>query len=234
MNENLQGKKRLNGRYSYNDACGVYSPYLDKQYLRAFRYALCKIFMYESGADNKNDKEILLRMFDRVEGCLKDNKILRSYDHIDGWKMFISFFDSRNRVPYLYYRYLSGCYRNLFNDVDMLCYSGVHNDILERLKKEYSRHCKYKKQDSKERKEMEKRQRRRLCQLYKSGQYQTAFELCNSDIKILADTKEFETLYDILSRLYGKKTADFCDSGQDRAFGYMLGRIQGLRDCGAI
>lgn len=216
-------------RKSYNN--GFVSPKKVKNVIHYF----CAIVEYEQKKAQENNRSITVNeAVHAIERLLVNHS--NAYHKDTGVtpvsykdSLLCYFFNQKNKIPgYVYYwlcKYYSGVIAAAGNSPGT--YSIRHYKTRNELQAECIEHIRFLKFSERDSERTNRHERRKLCKLYRSGKYSTAFNLINKDIDSLIKPQDVEEAETLLPQFYNFLYHNKTHCGGAAVLAFVLGRMQG-------
>ena len=134
------------------------------------------------------------------------------------------FFNQKNTIPGYICYWLKSYYKDTIPFTDE---SIKETDTYKAMQRLYIQQYRWMKAEKARELSLMRKERRKICRMYRSGKYATTFKLYGKQLDKLLNEQELKDIDDLVMYLFGDQINNGFFSYSDVAVGYALGRIQG-------
>lgn len=195
------------------------------QYVKNTIHFFCKVVTHEGNGDLIQGLNILK---DNIVSFSSGHTVAAGVQSVTYSDFLLEyFFNQQNRIPGYVYYWLTRYYECTYGRPSQ--YTERHYDVYHALQKMYIDRYRLSKQDDKDMILFRKYNRRRIGQLYKSGEYAATFSLYNKPLDSFINKSKLEDITLLLTELF-HDVFDEIEGDYDLAAAYMIGRLQGASE----
>lgn len=135
------------------------------------------------------------------------------------------FFNQKKEIPAYVYFWLWKYYsRELDNIVNIDTYPFRHYDTYNELQRIYIQQYRNWKYNEKDDIKYFKKTRRRICKMFRFGDYADIFKMCNTSFLDNVSKQEIDNIADLMVNLFPKEISNCPDDEHAAAIGYIIGK----------
>lgn len=202
------------------------------EYVKNSIHAFCGAVLYECKHHDTNDiDKAFTGVYNFVSSRSNEtaNGIKGIHSHLE---LLGAFFNQKNMIPGYIMYWFNNCYMDWlgYSGKGLTHYTDRHYEVYQALQRKYIGLYRKWKQAEKEEQTYFKETRRKICKMYRSGEYSAAFKLYNTPLFDDIPEKRIKDIAFLMPYLFPKGMNNFHDDESCAAFCYIIGRIQGLSE----
>ena len=198
---------------------GIVSPKHTKRFIHYF----CGAVLHECEYACNNDfNKTCTKIFDTLYRVSHNNSDIgiTPITHKDNLLEYL--FNQKNEIPGYISYWLQYCYYDLLGKPSE--YEKRHFDAYTDLQRKYIQQYRTWKQGEKDDIKFFKETRRKICKMFRSGNYADIFKMCNTSFLDNVSEQELDNISTLIANLFPKELCNCPDDEYAAAIGYIIGK----------